>query len=138
KQYKPRYAKEEFKPVTIYISINAEDAKAFASITDIFVDSANAYLVANGPNSTDDQGNQLGPYPFGFLLVEMPQLPKLDTVVNGPSVGRSKKVFYILVGQDFGQIEQKYSKADVEVLKSTTAIKIILSQNNPSTAEEIS
>lgn len=138
KQYKPRYAKEEFRPVTIYISINAEDAKAFASITGIFVDSANAYLVANGPNTTDDQGNQLGPYAFGFLLDEMPQLPKLDTVVNGPSVGRSKKVFYILVGQDFGQIEQKYSKPDVEVLKSTTAIKIVLSQNNPSTAEEIS
>jgi type IV secretion system protein VirD4 len=134
----PRYARDEWKPITIYISINAEDAKAFATITGIFVDSANAYLVANGPNAIDDRGNQLGPHDFFFLLDEAPTLPKLDTVVNGPAVGRSKKVSYAIVGQDFAQIESRYSKSDVETLKSTTAIKIILSQNNESAAKSIS
>jgi hypothetical protein len=99
---------------------------------------ANSYLVANGPNVVDDQGNPLGPYSFGFLLDEAPQLPKLDTVINGPSVGRSKKVFYAIVGQDYGQFEQKYSKPEVETLKSTTALKVILSQNNEATAKAVS
>jgi type IV secretory pathway TraG/TraD family ATPase VirD4 len=137
-QYMPRYKRDEWDPITIYISINAEDAKAFATITGIFVDSANAYLVANGPNSIDDRGNQLGPNDFFFLLDETPTLPKLDTVINGPAVGRSKRVSYAIVGQDFSQIETRYSKAEVETMKSTTAVKVILSQNNDAAARSIS
>jgi len=136
--YMPRYKRDEWDPITIYISINAEDAKAFATITGIFVDSANAYLVANGPNAIDDRGNQLGPHDFFFLLDETPTLPKLDTVINGPAVGRSKRVSYAIVGQDFAQIETRYSKAEVETMKSTTAIKVILSQNNETAARAIS
>ena len=131
------YGKADYEPVSIFISVNQEDAKALSSITGIFVDSANSFLVANGPNVLDDQGRKLGPYPFGFLLDEAPQMPKLDTVMNGPAVGRSKKVFYVIVGQDFGQFEQKYSKPEVETLKSTTALKIVLSQNNEATAKAI-
>ncbi|MFZ3583784.1 type IV secretory system conjugative DNA transfer family protein [Loktanella sp. DJP18] len=136
--YMPRYKRDEWEPITIYISINAEDAKAFATITGIFVDSANAYLVANGPNAIDDRGNQLGPHDFFFLLDETPTLPKLDTVINGPAVGRSKRVSYAIVGQDFAQIETRYSKAEVETMKSTTAIKVVLSQNNETAARSIS
>lgn len=138
REYNPRYKRDEWDPITIYISINAEDAKAFATITGIFVDSANAYLVANGPNAIDDRGNQLGPHDFFFLLDETPTLPKLDTVMNGPAVGRSKRVSYAIVGQDFSQIETRYSKAEVETLKSTTAIKVILSQNNETAARAVS
>ena len=138
RDYQPRYERHEWDPITIYISINAEDAKAFSTITGIFVDSANAYLVANGPNSIDDRGNQLGPHDFFFLLDETPTLPKLDTVMNGPAVGRSKRVSYAIVGQDFSQIETRYSKAEVETLKSTTAIKVILSQNNETAARSVS
>ena len=136
--YMPRYARDEWEPITIYISVNAEDAKAFATITGIFVDSANSYLVANGPNAIDDRGNQLGPHDFFFLLDETPTLPKLNTVTEGPAVGRSKRVSYCIVGQDFAQIESRYSKPEVETLKSTTAIKVILSQNNETAAKSIS
>lgn len=138
RDYNPRYQADEWDPITIYISINAEDAKAFSTITGIFVDSANAYLVANGPKAIDDRGNQLGPNDFFFLLDETPTLPKLDTVMNGPAVGRSKRVSYAIVGQDFSQIETRYSKAEVETLKSTTAIKVILSQNNETAARAVS
>ena len=137
-EYRPRYKKDEWDPITIYVSINAEDAKAFATITGIFVDSANAYLVANGPGAIDDRGYQLGPYDFFFLLDETPTLPKLDTVTEGPAIGRSKRVSYAIVGQDFAQIESRYSRAEVETLKSTTAIKVVLSQNNESAARAIS
>lgn len=138
RSYEPRYKRDEWDPITLYISINAEDARAFSTITGIFVDSANAYLVANGPNAIDDRGNQLGPHDFFFLLDETPTLPKLDTVMNGPAVGRSKRVSYAIVGQDFSQIETRYSKAEVETLKSTTAIKVILSQNNETAARSVS
>lgn len=136
--YKPQYKPHEWEPVSIYISVDLENARAFSRITSVFIDAANAYLVTNGPGAVDEQGNQLGPYPFVFLIDEAPQLGKLDTVINGPAVGRSKKISYIIVGQDFGQFEQKYSKPEVETLKSTTAIKIVLTQNNENTAKQIS
>lgn len=138
KIYKPQYAKNEWNPVSVYISVDLENARAFSRITSVFIDAANAYLVSNGPNAVDEQGNQLGPFPFVFLIDEAPQLGKLDTIINGPAVGRSKKISYIIVGQDFGQFEQKYSKPEVETLKSTTAIKIVLTQNNENTAKQIS
>ena len=94
--------------------------------------------MANGPNAIDDRGNQLGPNDFFFLLDETPTLPKLDTVINGPAVGRSKRVSYAIVGQDFAQIETRYSKPEVETMKSTTAVKVILSQNNDTAAKSIS
>ena len=136
--YRAQYGKDEWKPVSIYISVDLENARAFSRITSVFIDAANAYLVTNGPGAVDEQGNQLGPYPFVFLIDEAPQLGKLDTVINGPAVGRSKKISYIIVGQDFGQFEQKYSRPEVETLKSTTAIKIVLTQNNENTAKQIS
>lgn len=135
--YHPRYKRDEWAPITIYISVNAEDAKAFATITGIFIDSANAYLVANGPNAIDDRGNQLGPHDFFMMLDETPTLPKLSTVIDGPAVGRSKRVSYAIVGQDFAQIETRYSKPEVETMKSTTAMKVVLSQNNDSAARAI-
>jgi len=137
--YEPTYDQQtDYQPVTVFISINQQDAQALAVITSIFVDAANSYLIAQTPGSYDDKGNQLGPFDFVFMLDEMPQLKKLDAVVNGPSVGRGQRVSYFLVGQDYGQIELIYSKPEVEILNSNTAVKIILSQNNATTAKQIS
>ena len=108
--YRPQYGKNEWNPVSVYISIDLENATRLLAITSVFIDAANAYLVSNGPSAVDEQGNQLGPFPFVFLIDEAPQLGKLDTIINGPAVGRSKKISYIIVGQDFGQFEQKYSR----------------------------
>lgn len=138
-RYKPQYAPEDYEPVSIYICVSLEDAKVLSVISGLFIELANSYLVANGPGSRDDRGNKVGPYPFTFLLDEAPQMPRLEqTVVNGPAVGRSKEVNYVIVGQDFAQIQSKYSKDDVETLISTTAVKCVLSQNNNTTAERIS
>lgn len=137
--YRITYAPEDYQPLTIYICVSLQDARALSVISGIFVESANNYLVSYAPNMTDDQGRRLGPYAFGFLLDEAPQMPKLQqTIIDGPATGRSKKVFYTIVGQDFAQFEAKYSKSDVETLISTTAIKVVLAQNNDTAAKRIS
>lgn len=45
---------------------------------------------------------------------------------------------YLLIGQDLGQISGKYGKDDLETVISTTACKVILSQNNEQTAQRFS
>ena len=44
----------------------------------------------------------------------------------------------MLIGQDLGQISGKYGKDDLETVISTTACKVILSQNNEVTAQRFS
>ena len=65
-------------------------------------------------------------------------MPKLEAIIDGPAVGRGQKVSYLLIGQDLGQISGKYGKDDLETVISTTACKIILSQNNEQTAQRFS
>lgn len=125
----------EMRPVSVYLSINQVDAKALNSITGIFVELLSSYLIANPPNFKTSDGAKTGPFPVLFVLDEFPQMPKLDCVKNGPAVGRGMKVAYLLIGQDFGQISGQYGKDDLETIISTTAAKIILSQNNEQTAE---
>ncbi len=125
----------KMKPVTVYLSVDLVDAQALSVITGIFVELLSSFLIANPPGHTGSDGLKSGPYPVLFVLDEFPQMPKLAAVKNGPAVGRGMKVSYLLIGQDLGQISGQYGKDDLETIISTTAVKIVLSQNNEQTAE---
>jgi len=97
-----------------------------------------SYLIANPPNFVNPTDGKMGPFPCLFAIDEFPTLPKLKAVIDGPAVGRGQKVSYLLIGQDLGQISGKYGKDDLETVISTTACKVILSQNNEVTAQRFS
>ena len=128
-------ASGKMKPVTVYLSVDLVDAAALSVITGIFVELMSQFLIANPPNHVGTDGLKAGPYPILFVLDEFPQMPKLSAVKDGPAVGRGMKVAYLLIGQDLGQISGKYGKDDLETIISTTAVKIVLSQNNEQTAK---
>ncbi len=128
----------KLKPVTVYICVNQQDARALGVITALFVEALSAYLVAHPPGSSDTAGRRLGPYPALFVLDEFPQMPKVQALIDGPAVGRGQKVSYLLIGQDFAQIEEKYSKTGLETLLSTTAAKVVLPLNNEVVAKRFS
>ncbi|MFI3242079.1 MAG: type IV secretory system conjugative DNA transfer family protein [Alphaproteobacteria bacterium] len=128
----------QWKPISVYLSINQVDAKALNVINALFVDLMSSYLIANKPNVVNPTDGKMGPYPVIFVLDEFPTMPKLQAVIVGPAVGRGQKISYLLIGQDLGQISGKYGKDDLETVISTTAVKIILSQNNETTAQRFS
>ena len=128
----------EFKPISVYLSVNVVDAAALSTISGIFIDSMSRYLIANPPKSVHKTDGKMGPFPALFVLDEFPTMPKLSAVIEGPAVGRGQKVAYLLIGQDLGQISGKYGKDDLETVISTTACKVILSQNNEQTASRFS
>ena len=128
----------EMKPVTIYICVNQEDARALGVITGLLVEAMSAWLVAHKPNSTTRDGSQVGPFPALFVLDEFPQMPKLQALIDGPAVGRGQKVSFLMIGQDLGQIKAKYGENEMETVISTTAAKVILPLNNETTAKRFS
>ncbi len=128
----------EWKPISVYLSVNQVDAKALSVISGTFIDLMSNYLIANPPNFVNKSDGKMGPFPTLFVLDEFPTMPKLSAIIEGPAVGRGQKVSYLLIGQDLGQISGKYGKDDLETVISTTACKVILSQNNEVTAQRFS
>lgn len=128
----------EWKPISVYLSINQVDARALGVISGIFIELMSSYLISNPPNYVNATDGKMGPFPALFVLDEFPQMPKLKAVIDGPAIGRGQKVSYLLIGQDLGQISGKYGKDDLETVISTTACKVILSQNNEQTAQRFS
>ena len=128
----------EWKPISVYLSVNQVDARALNIISGTFIELMSSYLIANPPKFHNKSDGVMGPFPALFVLDEFPQMPKLRAIIDGPAVGRGQKVSYLLIGQDLGQISGKYGKDDLETVISTTACKVILSQNNEVTAQRFS
>ena len=128
----------EWKPISVYLSVNQVDARALGVLSGTFIELMSSYLIANPPKFQNKTDGQMGPFPTLFVLDEFPQMPKLKAIIDGPAVGRGQKVSYLLIGQDLGQISGKYGKDDLETVISTTACKVILSQNNEQTAQRFS
>jgi type IV secretion system protein VirD4 len=123
------------RPVTVYLCVSQQDSRALGVMTGLFIEALSAYLIAQPPGSKDHRGHVLGPCPVLFVLDEFPQMPKVQALIDGPAVGRGQKVSYLLIGQDFAQIEDKYGKTGLETLLSTTAAKILLPLNNEAVAK---
>lgn len=128
----------KIKPVTVYLSINMVDAQALNPITGIFIELMSNFLLANAPDKIGTTGEKMGPYPVLFVLDEMPKMQKLDAVIQGPDLGRGQKISYLIIGQDIHQIQERYGADAASTIISTTAAKIVLRQNDPTTAKTFS
>ena len=123
----------EMRPVTLYVCVNQAEAAAFATITSLLYEILSREYLAYGPGEVNRNGTKLGPYPVCFMLDEFAKLPKIEAVMTGPDLGRSKKTMYCLVAQSDSQIGKLYSKEDQQIIYATTAIKYILPQNDKDT-----
>lgn len=128
----------ETRPVTLYICVNQAEAESFSTITALLYEVLSKDLLSYGPGEFNPKSNRvLGPHKVCFALDEFAKLPRIPKLIEGPDLGRSKGVSYKLVSQDFGQIEKTYSKEDISVIITTTAVKHNLPQNNPDTVERL-
>ena len=125
----------KIKPVTVYLSINMVDAQALNPITAIFIELMSNYLLAHNTDQVVD-GVKMGPCPVLFVLDEMPKMQKLDAVIQGPDLGRGRKVSYLIIGQDIHQISERYGNDAASTIISTTAAKIVMRQNDIETAKK--
>ncbi|WP_165356653.1 type IV secretory system conjugative DNA transfer family protein [Sphingosinicella sp. BN140058] len=124
----------EWLPVTLYICVNQAEAQAFANITALLYEVLSRDFLSYGPGERDKRGRVMGPMTICFMMDEFAKLPKSETVLTGPDLGRSKKVSYWLIFQARSQLVKTYSKEDGTIIDSTCGVTVLLAQNDAETA----
>lgn len=114
------------EPVSIYIVVPPANADVFGSITGALFELA-------GQMAVSSKGQ-----PMLFLLDEVPEMPPLNIVTRGPAIGRGQGVRFVIVAQDTGQLVERYGKTGFDTIMTTTAYKVVLTQNHPETQATIS
>ncbi len=73
-----------------------------------------------------------------FIVDEFGALNKLNSLVDGLTLGRSKGMCLFLGTQDFGRVDEKYGKAIRETLWNNAMTKLVLRVEAPDTAKYLS
>lgn len=114
------------KPVSIYVVVPPANADVFGPITGALIELAGQLAVSS-------KG-----HPTLFLLDEVPEMPALNIVTRGPAIGRGQGVRFMIIAQDNGQLIERYGKTGFDTIMTTTAYKVVLTQNHPETQAMIS
>ncbi len=116
----------EYKPMTIYVSNDG------GAVCALFINMISGYLMENGQNE-----GGAGPYAVEFILDDFGRMPKLQSIADGVTFGRSKGNVYLVCVQDWHQISEKYGENTTDVILSSVAAKIIKRQNNIETRNKV-
>src|SRR3546814_21182270 len=121
--------------LTLYICVNQAEAQAFANITALLYEVLSRDVLSYGPGEKDKRGRTMGPKTICFMMDEFAKLPKSETVLTGPDLGRSKKVSYRLIFPARSQILNTYSTEDGTPIDSTCVFTVLLSPHDAETAQ---
>jgi type IV secretion system protein VirD4 len=112
--------------VSIYLCSNMEDAERITPITRLFLELTTTKLLSDKPK--DDQKVLI-------LADEFIKMGKMDKLVSTPDLSRGQKLIVIFIVQSFNQIKQIYGENGANTLISTTAHKVIFTQNDQISAK---
>ena len=115
------------RPVSVYVVVPPADMDVFGPITGALMELAGKAAVSTSKG-----------HPLLFLLDELAFIPELDIVKKGPAIGRGANVRFILIAQDAGQLVERYGKTGLDTILTTTAYKVVLTQNHHETQAMIS
>ena len=126
------------RPLSLYLCGDRAGDPKFGKVTTIVMEVLGAHASRHCPERRNElSGRMSGPYDVHFIMDEFTKLPEMDTVIMGPDLGRSMRASYMLIAQDYGQIERVYGKELTRTIDTTTAIKIVLSQNDAASRRRI-
>lgn len=125
------------KPVTYYLVVSLEDANYLGRLTGLFMETHAAFAISQDADEVKKTSR-----PLIFMADEFWTMPPLESLMQIPALGRGQWVQLIVIGQSFGQIATKFLKTGgqevVKTLKSAMSYIVIFTQNDFSTAKEIS
>ena len=115
---------------SVYLCTKVEDMERLAPVMRMILECTMNDLLSQTNPSKDKQ--------ITFLIDEFARMGKMDAVLKSPELSRGQKVHTIFIAQDYGQIKEKYGADGVSQLETTTAFKIVFTQNNKDTQRSIS
>ena len=116
----------KYEPITVYINREGGD------VCSLFINMVSAYLMSAGPN---EQGS--GPFPVDFILDNFELMPKLQSITDGITFGRSKYNIFLVCVKDWHQISAVYGDITTDIILSSVGCKIIKRHNNPQTRQKM-
>ena len=116
----------EYKPVTFYVNNEG------GSVCSLFINMVSSALMDQGQNE-----GKMGPFATEFILDDFGRMPKLQSIADGVTFGRSKGNIYLVCVQDWHQITSKYGEDTCNIVLSSVAAKIIKRQNNTETRDKL-
>jgi type IV secretion system protein VirD4 len=121
------------KPTAYYIRI--PDAKeTMHKIATIAVEQLYKTLV----EFSDSDPSLAMPRPTYFVLDEFANLPKIEKMGTYVAVSRSRKIYWLLVLQDYTQLETKYEKAGASTIKNNCNVHIFIGSGDMATLKDVS
>ena len=73
-----------------------------------------------------------------YLLDEFGNMPKINKFENMITVGRSRKIWFIIVVQAYAQLDAVYGEKVSEIVKGNCPYKVFIGSNDMKTCEEFS
>ena len=73
-----------------------------------------------------------------FILDEFGNLPKIEKIKPFITAGRSRRLFLMLIVQDYTQLTSKYGEQDAQTIKNNCNIQIFIGTKDLKTKEEFS
>ncbi len=119
------------KPITVYLISPASEQELFGVLSGIFVETAYKYITSEKLDIVKKSNI------VRFILDEVAFFPSISAIIDGPAIARGYKGSFLFVCQDLGQIKEKYGENGLNTMMTNTAFKIILPQNNDSTAKRL-
>lgn len=119
-------------PLTLYLVVSLENIKSMAQIMIMLTEAMQSRLISQDASVAAKSRAVL------FLLDEFAQIPKMQTLLSSPAVGRSQRVGNLLIAQSYGQIEGTYGQTGLKEIKDTTEWKLVYPLTDAATAKDIS
>ena len=119
------------KSKTLYMIVRPNDVDRLSPLIRVFFETLTKHLLST-------KWDRRREHMITLMLDEFPRLGKMKEIIRMPALSRGQGVNVYLIAQDASQIETEYGKTGREEIMSTTAYKIVLSQNSHETAEMIS
>ncbi len=120
------------KPTAVFIVIQ-DEKKTYHSLATIFIKQCYETLI----DVAQENGGKL-PCRTNFLLDEFANMPPLKDVTTMITAARSRQIRFIMIIQNFAQLNQVYGKENAETIKGNCGNTVYLISSEIAALEEIS
>lgn len=115
--------------LSIYLCTSTDDFERVQPITRLFIELVTNKFLADTPQDGQE---------IVILADEFVRMGKLKALVSAPALSRSQKVIAMFIVQDFAQLKELYGENGINELMTTTAYKLVFTQNNADAMKRVS
>lgn len=122
------------KPCALFIVIPDESENRYA-LANIYI--TQLYKILIDKATANKPSLELNRTVY-FILDEFGNLPKIEKIKPFITAGRSRRLFLMLIVQDYMQLNSKYGEQDAQTIKNNCNIQIFIGTKDIKTKEEFS